>query len=513
MSTPSSVDLAPSITLSDVSYRWPDGTSVFDELSFSVPRAVYSLVGANGAGKTTLLRLIAGHLVPASGSITTTGDVALVPQHAFSDTSLTIASALGIEPIRAAISAIEAGSVDAAHFDVVGDDWDIEARATSELATLGLPTDLDRSVGTLSGGEATLLAIVSRIVHRPAVLLLDEPTNNLDTDSRDRVFELIDRFAGTVLVVSHDLELLERVDTTLELYHGDVRVFGGPYSFYREVVDAEQTTAQAAVANAANDLRKQRREMVNAQITLDRRARTAAKAEREKRVPKIIAHLRRDAAEKSAGRFRNEHRDDVTAAAGRLESVRDDVRSDRGARITMPYVALGSSAQVIVDERLRMDGPERVALTGRNGSGKTSLIADLIDEDRIVVPYAYVPQQITFDGPSQTVVEFVGKRHPEVDGQDVRAHLARFLFRGSRADRRLGELSGGERLRVALADALLVDPDPKLLIMDEPTNNLDIDTVEELVTALRDWSGALLLVSHDAGFREEVGIDREITPR
>ena len=163
MSTPSSVDLAPSITLSDVSYRWPDGTSVFDELSFSVPRAVYSLVGANGAGKTTLLRLIASHLVPASGSITTTGDVALVPQHAFSDTSLTIASALGIEPIRAAISAIEAGSVDAAHFDVVGDDWDIEARATSELATLGLPTDLDRSVGTLSGGEATLLAIVSRM--------------------------------------------------------------------------------------------------------------------------------------------------------------------------------------------------------------------------------------------------------------------------------------------------------------------------------------------------------------
>ena len=511
MSTPSSVDLAPSITLSDVSYRWPDGTSVFDELSFSVPRAVYSLIGANGAGKTTLLRLIAGHLVPASGSITTIGDVALVPQHAFSDTSLTIASALGIEPIRAAISAIEAGSVDATHFDVVGDDWDIEARAASELATLGLPTDLDRSVGTLSGGEATLLAIVSRIVHRPAVLLLDEPTNNLDTDSRDRVFELIDRFAGTVLVVSHDLELLERVDTTLELYHGDVRVFGGPYSFHREVVDAEQTTAQAAVANA-DDLRKQRREMVNAQITLDRRARTAAKAEREKRVPKIIAHLRRDAAEKSAGRFRNEHRDDVTAAAGRLESVRDDVRSDRGARITMPDVALGSSAQVIVDERLRMDGPERVALTGRNGSGKTSLIADLIDDGRIVVPYAYVPQQITFDGPSQTVVEFVGKRHPEVDGQDVRAHLARFLFRGSRADRRLGELSGGERLRVALADALLVDPEPKLLIMDEPTNNLDIDTVEELATALRDWSGALLLVSHDAGFREEVGIDREVTP-
>ncbi|MGV9481747.1 ABC-F family ATP-binding cassette domain-containing protein [Gordonia aichiensis] len=512
MASPSSPDLAPSITLSDVSYAWPDGTPVFDDLSFSVPRAAYSLVGANGAGKTTLLRLIAGELVPTSGTITT-GDVALVPQHAFADATETVASALGIEAIRSAIAAIEAGSVDEAHFETVGDDWDIEARAVSELAALGLPTDLDRTVGTLSGGEATLLAIVSRVIHRPAVLLLDEPTNNLDTVSRTRLFDLIEHFPGTVLLVSHDLELLERVDSTLELYHGQVRVFGGPYSHYRETIDAEQTTAEAAVANAANDLRRQRKEMTQAQITLDRRARTAAKAEREKRVPKIISHLRRDTAEKSAGRFHNEHRDDVAAASGRLDAARDEVRADRTTRITMPSVTLPRSAQVIVDDRLRMDGPERVALTGPNGAGKSTLIGDVIDVGGVVVPFALVPQKIVFDDPEQTVVDHVSGQHPDIDAQQVRAHLARFLFRGSRADRQLGDLSGGERLRVALATALLVTPSPTLLILDEPTNNLDIDTTEELASALAEWTGALLLVSHDTGFRERVGVDREVTLR
>ncbi|UEA59923.1 ATP-binding cassette domain-containing protein [Gordonia otitidis] len=512
MASPSSVDLTPSITLSDVSYAWPDGTPVFDDLSFSVPRAVYSLVGANGAGKTTLLRLIAGGLVPVSGTIIT-GDVALVPQHAFADATQTVASALNIDEIRAAISAIEAGSVDEAHFETVGDDWDIEARAVSELAALALPTDLDRTVGTLSGGEATLLAIVSRVIHRPAVLLLDEPTNNLDTDSRARVFEMIDKFAGTSLIVSHDLELLELVDSTLELYHGQVRVFGGPYSHYRETIDAEQATAEAAVANAANDLRRQRKEMTLAQIMLDRRARTAAKAEREKRVPKITAHLRRDAAEKSAGRFRNEHRDDVVAASGRLDAARDDIRADRTTRITMPQATLSTSAQVIVDDRLRMDGPERVAITGPNGAGKSTLIGDVIASGGVAVSFALVPQKIVFDDPEQTVVDHVSGQHPDIDAQQVRAHLARFLFRGSRGERHLGELSGGERLRVALATALLVDPAPTLLILDEPTNNLDIDTTEELISALQDWSGALLLVSHDAGFRERVGVDREVTLR
>ncbi|WLP91798.1 ATP-binding cassette domain-containing protein [Gordonia sp. NB41Y] len=510
MASFSAHDLSSSITLSDVSFTWPDGSVVFDGLSFVVPSGVCSLVGVNGAGKSTLLHLMAGTVRPTRGSVSVPGRTALVPQHPDADPHATISDVLGITETRTALRRIENGSVDEADFDIVGDDWDVEERAVAELSALGLVADLDRTVGTLSGGESTMLAIAARLVHRPDVLLLDEPTNNLDERSRGRLFTMIERFAGTVVLVSHDLELLERVDTTLELYHGHIRQFGGPYSVYRSMIDAEQAAAADAVANAANDLRRQKREMVDAQIALDRRARTAARAEREKRVPKIVAGLRRNAAEVSAGKFRTAHRADVDAAAGRLASAQDGIRADHTAHIAMPDPEMGTRVQVIDDERLYVDGPERIALVGRNGAGKTTLIRELIASGRVFVPYALVPQRITFDDPTRTIAEHLMAEHPDRTVQQVRSHLARFLFRGRAADRPLTELSGGERLRVALASALLADPIPKLLILDEPTNNLDITTTEELVEALQKWTGALILVSHDAGFREQVGIDREV---
>ena len=430
-----------SITFSGVSFAWPDGTPVFDGLSFTVPNAVYSLIGANGVGKSTLLALIAGRLRPHEGSITAQGEVGLVTQDAYTEPATTLAAALGIAPILDAISRIEAGSVDERDFTVVGDAWDAQDRAVAQLSRLGLPTDVNRTVGTLSGGEATLLGIAARLLDRPSVLLLDEPTNNLDNRSRTRLFEAIDVFSGTVIVVSHDLELLERVDATLELYRGTVRVFGGPYSHYRDVIDAEQDAAMAAATTAAGDLRRQKRELVDAQIKLDRRARTAAKAEREKRVPKIIAHLRRDAAQVSAGKLRNAHRDDVSAAAARLDARRDEIRDDRSTRISVPTTEVATHAQVIADDRLRIDGPERIALVGPNGAGKSTLIDELIATEAILVPYAYVPQRFTFDDPDRSIVDEVTSAHPDVDAQQVRAHLARFLFRGARADRVVGELS------------------------------------------------------------------------
>ena len=170
---------ASSVVLSDVSFAWPDGTAVFDHLDLTLNAGTYSLIGANGAGKSTLLALLAGRLEPASGSITLSAgadaEVGLVTQDPQSDPRATVDAALGIADVRSALRRIENGSVDPDDFEIVGDEWDVEERALAMLAQMGLPPDLDRAVGSMSGGEATLLSIVAALMRRPSLLLLDEP--------------------------------------------------------------------------------------------------------------------------------------------------------------------------------------------------------------------------------------------------------------------------------------------------------------------------------------------------
>ncbi|MFW0791252.1 ABC-F family ATP-binding cassette domain-containing protein [Gordonia sp. CPCC 205333] len=517
MSTSFPAAISPSasgspITLSDITFAWPDGTAVFKHLSATIPAGVTSIVGANGAGKTTLLRLIAGDLRPTSGSITATGSIGLVDQHPQANQTDTVADVLGITDRVAALRHIEAGSVDPDDYTVIGDDWDIEARAVAELSGIGLGTlELDRTVGEVSGGEATLLAIAARLLDRPTVLILDEPTNNLDPRARRLLFDAIDRFAGSVLLISHDLELLERVNTTMELYRGDLRAFGGAYSLYRQTMESEQDSVAAAVVTASNDLRKQRREMIEAQTKLAHRARTARKAEAEKRVPKIIAHGRRSAAQVSAGKLRTEVAADVDAAKEHLNDVAADVRNDLTAKIALPELSIATRREIVVDDELPVDGPERIRVAGANGSGKTTLLRRIIDDEAIQVPYCFVPQLITFDDENRSIAEAMADAHPELTLMHIHSALARMLFRGDRSKQRLSTLSGGERLRVALAIGLAGTTPAELLIIDEPTNNLDIETVEQLAAALNGWNGALVLVSHDENFVDRVGISRTVT--
>ncbi len=241
--------------------------------------------------------------------------------------------------------AISAGDVDPAHFDAVGDDWDIEARAEASLAEAGLaPEFLDRRVGELSGGEAVLVAIAGIRLRRAPITLLDEPTNNLDRDARAKLAAMVRAWKGTLIVVSHDLSLLELMDDTAELYAQTLSVFGGPYSEWRAWLDAEQDAAKQAEVTAAQALRKEKRQRIEAEVKLAHRARTAKKAEIEKRVPKIIAHGRKMAAEVSAGRLRTEVGAKEEARAHRTRGGRapralgllDEDRAARSAGVPEP---------------------------------------------------------------------------------------------------------------------------------------------------------------------------------
>ncbi|MDH6677170.1 ATPase subunit of ABC transporter with duplicated ATPase domains [Rhodococcus sp. LBL1] len=514
-----------SIALSDLTFSWPDGTPVVDGLDAVIGSGRTGLVGLNGSGKSTLLKLIARRLQPTRGSVTTHGAVAYLPQDLTLDPCVRVDTVLGIADIRQSLARIESGSGTDTDFDTVGSAWDIEERAVSTLHRLGLQhivadvTDLDRTVGELSGGETTLLGLTAQLLREPDILLLDEPTNNLDGASRDLLAAAVRQFPGTVLVVSHDRDLLEAMDSIAELRDGRIRTFGGNFTDYLEAIEAEQEAARAAVRDARSDVRKQGRELVETQIKLDRRARYGRKMYENKREPKIVMGLRKRAAQESAGKLRGNHAEKLDEAKRTLAEAQDRVRDDREIRIDLPDTQVFPGQQVIGLEETRLrsgqtldltvTGPERIALIGRNGAGKTTLLHE-IAEHGAKVPFALLPQRLDIFDDAESVAANVAAAAPHATPEQIRGSLARFLFRGAEADAPVSTLSGGERLRAALAMLLAADPPPRLLMLDEPTNNLDLPSLTHLVQALNEYRGALIVVSHDRQFLHDIGITRRL---
>ncbi|MFJ3488262.1 ABC-F family ATP-binding cassette domain-containing protein [Leifsonia aquatica] len=515
----------PSITLHDVAFDWPDGAAALSGVSGTFTPGRTGLVGRNGAGKSTLLRLIAGSLTPTAGRIDTVGDVGYLPQTLTLSRRTTVAELLGIDRVLAAIAAIEGGDPDPRHFDAIGDDWDIEARADEALHRIGFSADdLDRRVAEVSGGQAMLIALTGLRLARTPVTLLDEPTNNLDRPTRALLGELLDEWPGTVVVVSHDLELLERMETTAELHGGRLESFGGPYSAWKAHQVGEQAAAQQAARSAQQALKVEKRQRAEAEVKLARRERAGAKTQRDGGIPKILAGARASKAQASAGALRGTHDDKVRSAQAAVDAADARVREDEHIHLVLPDPDVPRGRRIAefrdADRSLVIQGPERVALVGPNGSGKTTLIERLLGSDSsrparveaelLTSRVGYLPQRLDSVDDDLSAIENVRLVAPRSAPGDIRNQLARLLLRGGTPDRAVRTLSGGERFRVALARVLLADPPAQFLVLDEPTNNLDIASVEQLVEALEAYRGALLVVSHDESFLARIGIDATI---
>ena len=550
--------MTAAIVCSDLSFSWPDGAPVLSGLNASFGPGRTGLIGVNGSGKSTLLKLIAGELSPAQGTIKTRGEVGYLPQAITLGARRTVSDLLGITQARNALHAIEAGETDEDLYLTIGDDWDVEERACAWLDRLGLGhLALGDQVERLSGGETIGVALAALFLRRPDVLLLDEPTNNLDLDARQRLYDAVASWTGVMVIVSHDRELLGLVDQVADLSGGEIRLYGGNLDAYEEQLAAEQAAAERAVTAAAADVRRQQRDVVDAQVKQARRDRMGRKVAASGSLPRIVAHARKRAAQETAGKSRELHSERLDAARGRLDEAEQAVRDDAEIRPELPDTAVPAGrtimnltgladtswhpafasramplAPVPAHQRtgpgeapapvspgalaeLIVRGPERIALTGPNGAGKTTLlraIAGLAEPPGITVRLGavtgYLPQRLDILDDSLSVAGNVRAAAPAASVNEVRASLARFLFRGDRADRLAGTLSGGERFRAVLAALLLAQPAPQLLLLDEPTNNLDMASVRQLSQALAGYRGALLVASHDLPFLRTAGISR-----
>jgi ATPase subunit of ABC transporter with duplicated ATPase domains len=520
-----------SVTISHLSYTGPDGQTLFSNLDLTFGPGRTGLVGRNGVGKTTLLRLIAGELTPSSGSIAMSGRLGVLRQQVQPAEGETIADLFGA---RAGLALLDKAMVGSASVDELAEaDWTLEARLSAALETLGLPVGPETLLSTLSGGQRTRAALAALVFAEPDLILLDEPTNNLDADGRLAVADMLAGWRGAAIVVSHDRNLLEQVDAIVELTSLGARTYGGGWSQYRERRALELQAAEHDRDFAERQVREVARKAQDAREKQAQRdaggRRKAAKGD----APKILLGGLKRRAEETAGGL-------DTLAEKQAESAQEQARAARErieiltpfavklapthlprSKIVLRAVGLSGGYQsgraVIRDMSFEIVGAERVAITGDNGSGKTTLLklltgglAPTAGSVHIGGPFALLDQQVGLLRREDSIVDNFRRLNPESTENDCRALLAAFSFRADAALQIVGTLSGGEMLRAGLACAVGGKTPPILLVLDEPTNHLDIEAIEKIEAGLRAYDGALLVVSHDRAFLDNIGITREV---
>lgn len=520
----------PSIAVSNLAWSTPDGRPVLSHIDLSFGSERTGLIGRNGVGKSTLLKLIAGELQPVAGTVALNGTLGVLRQAVQVDPAETVADLFEVTDGLALLARAERGEADAEA--LARADWTLEARLAEALGRLELDVSGRTRLATLSGGQRTRLGLAALVFAQPDFILLDEPTNNLDRDGRRAVIDLLAGWRTGAIVVSHDRELLKTVDAIVELTSLGATRYGGNFGHYRERKALELAAARHDLADAEKRVAEVAE---RAQATAERQARRDSAGRRRRAkgdIPRIQLNQLRGSAENTGGanarlaeRRNDQALEDAAAARGRIEilqplTVAVEATGLPAGRtvLRLDGVSTGYAPgrAVLRDLSFTVTGPERIAVTGPNGSGKTTLFALIAGKlapwagtVRLAADIAALDQQVAMLDAASTIRDNFRRLNPEADETACRASLARFLFRADAALQTVGSLSGGQLLRAGLACVLGVHP-PQLLILDEPTNNLDLDSIAAVEAGLRGYDGALLVISHDEAFLDAIGITRRL---
>ncbi len=518
----------PYLTLESVACVLPDGRALFSDLNETFDQRRTGLVGRNGVGKSMLARILAGQAQPSSGRCLRSGSVYSLAQHITPAADATVGTLAGIQHTLEALTRIETGSSDPADFDAVGDRWDIRQRLQGELEQHGLGhLDIDTPASRLSGGEAMRVSLIGAWLSDAGFLILDEPSNHLDRPHRQALIEQLQHWPRGLLVVSHDRQLLQSMERIVELSSLGLRSYGGNYTFYAEAKTLER---QSALQHLAQSKLERQREEHSMREQRERQARRQARGDRhgkESNQAKILLDRQKERSEGSAGKLRQQQ-----AAARQLldQLVREaaqQVQSD--APISLHALPVARVAQRHVVEldavelpfvpdatrniNLVLNGQQRVGIVGPNGCGKSTLLkilagqlAPLSGICKVVAETVYLDQQIANLNPAQTVLEQMRAANHAATESDLRMRLAQLDLDAQKIMVPSGLLSGGERLKAALACVLYADPPPQLLLLDEPSNHLDLPSTQALEAMLCSYQGALVVVSHDDVFMGNVGL-------
>lgn len=495
-----------------------------------------ALIGNNGTGKSTLLQIMAGRLEPSEGVVKADSTPYYVPQLFGQFNDYSIARALRIEDKLNALKEILEGQVTDANLTALDDDWAVEERCREAFAhwDLGDP-DLTQKMGTLSGGQKTKVFLAGIIINKPEIVLLDEPSNHLDTKGRSILYDYISSTKNTLVVVSHDRTLLNLLTTVYELSRHGITVYGGNYDFYAEQKMIESNALSQDLKSQEKALRKAKeteRETLERQQRLDARGK---KKQEKAGLPTISMNTFRNNAEKSTSRIKGVHAEKVNTILQELNELRKEVPDADKMKMNFDHSAL-HKGKILITARdinfryndqfiwkqalsFQITSGERIAIKGSNGSGKTTLIKTLLGElepasgtiDRAAVKAIYIDQDYSLINDRLSVYEQVQQFNSGLlQEHEIKIRLNRFLFTKADWDKPCAVLSGGEKMRLILCCLTVASQAPDIIVLDEPTNNLDIQNIGILTAAVNEYRGTLLVVSHDEYFLREIDVERFI---
>ncbi|WP_163397529.1 ribosomal protection-like ABC-F family protein [Flavobacterium fluviatile] len=525
------------LILQNISYTHSNKELLFNNVSLTVNSGnKTALVGHNGSGKSTLLKIIAKELFPSGGIMEIDSEPYYVPQIFGQYNHLSISEALQIDEKLTALHEILEGNVNESNLNILNDGWTIEDRCNEALKYWSLnDLELTQKLGFLSGGEKTKVFLAGIMIHQPKLILLDEPSNHLDAEGRALLYQFIKASAATMLVVSHDRKLLNLLDATCELKTNVIKAYGGNYDFYQNQKNIEKEALAQDIHSKEKSLQKAKEKQ---RKTLEREQKCDSKGKKKQEkagVARIMMNTLRNKAENSTSKTKSVHAEKIVGISQQLRELRDEVSSLDKMKFGLDNSRLHKGKILVAAESVNYSyneewiwktdlnfqilSGERIAINGNNGSGKTTLIKLILEDLKpkkgilktVDCEMIYIDQDYSLINTDLTVYDQAQQSNVSgLEEHDIKMRLNRFLFTQTDWDKPCRYLSGGERMRLMLCTLTIANEAPDVIILDEPTNNLDIQNIEILTAALNEYMGTLIIVSHDETFLEQISVNRNI---
>ena len=525
------------LILQNISYNHPNKNLLFENINLTVNHhEKIALIGNNGSGKSTLLKLIAKELQPLSGELFLETEPYFVPQIFGQYNHLTIGQALKVENKLNVLQEILNGNVSEENYTTLNDDWAIEERCNEALKHWQLNNlSVSQKMETLSGGQKTKVFLAGISIHQPELVLLDEPSNHLDISGRQLLYDFIQSTQSTLIMVSHDRKIINLLDKVAELGRRGITIYGGNYDFYTEQKQIENNALNQDLQIKERALRKAKekeRETLERQQKLDSRG----KGKQEKAgVSRIMLNTLRNNAENSTSKLKNVHTEKIGGIRVELQELRsalldidkmkfgfDNSALHKGKMLIKAHeINFSYNSQPLWQYHLSFEitSGERLVLKGLNGSGKTTLIKIILGKLEVKTgeiyradsKTVYIDQDYSLINNRFKVYEQAQQFNVSaLQEHEIKIRLNRFLFTKDDWDKSCSALSGGEKMRLILCCLTMSKQSPDIIILDEPTNNLDIQNIEILTAAINDYQGTLIVVSHDETFLEQIKIEQTI---